>query len=172
MADEIETKIANALSNRNFSVARLTLQENPPYFSSIVLDETWLMWVASKGELEFCKFLVESGCNVNARGTALFRDSTALNSAIDGGHIEVVRYLLEQGADPNMGRALFGAIGNKQGNGLEICKLLVKHGVDVNQKFLMFDDPNNVRTALDFAARKPEFADYLRSVGAKSAREL
>ena len=165
-------QIGDAIFDGNFETAQSILHDNPAYFDHHFVDKTWLMEAAYNGSVEFCKFLLESGCDINARGSNVFRESTALIVAINRGHIEVVRYLLGQGADPNIGRALFGAIGNKQGNGLEICKLLVKHGVDVNQKFLMFDDANNVRTALDFAARKPEFADYLRSVGAKSATEL
>ncbi|MDB5388388.1 MAG: Ankyrin [Planctomycetaceae bacterium] len=87
--------------------------------------------------------------------------------------MEIVRLLLERGADPNLKRTrnTIGALNCKQPElRLPLLKLLVKHGVNVNSVFTVFGDKNNLFTALDWAS--DDCADYLRSVGAKTATEL
>ncbi len=45
---------------------------------------------------DIVKYLIESGCDVNAKG-----DETALHQASEKGNLEVVKILLETGADPH-----------------------------------------------------------------------
>ncbi len=73
-----------------------------------------------------------------------FYNSAPLRNAAGQGHLEVVKYLLDQGADPNLpepiaphGAALRDAIG---GEHWEIVKLLVDHGANVNS---MVDSSGN-----------------------------
>jgi uncharacterized protein len=67
------------------------------------------------------------------------RSGTALVHASGRGHLEVVRLLLERGADPDMpepgnaphGRALYSAV---YGRHFEVAKLLLEHGANPNQE--------------------------------------
>lgn len=53
-----------------------------------------------------------------------------------------------------------------------MVKLLVSHGAQVNKTYPMFGDKNNQKPALDFAARKPNVLELLRSVDGKTAEEI
>lgn len=62
---------------------------------------------ASKGELPKLKELLDAGMNVNEFGlrnyTSFPEPQTALRMAIFGGHWEAAKYLIERGADVNLG---------------------------------------------------------------------
>jgi len=67
------------------------------------------------------------------------RSGTPLVHASGRGHLEIVRLLLERGADPNLpepgnaphGRALYSAV---YGRHFEVAKLLLEHGANPNQE--------------------------------------
>jgi ankyrin repeat protein len=60
---------------------------------------------------------------------------TALHLAAGEGHLEIVKLLLEHGADVNAKTAYETALHLAAGEGhLEIVKLLLEHGADVNAK--------------------------------------
>jgi ankyrin repeat protein len=67
------------------------------------------------------------------------RSGTPLVLAAQRGHLEVVRLLLERGADPNLseegnaphGRALYSAVYDRH---LEVARLLLEHGANPNQE--------------------------------------
>ncbi len=54
-----------------------------------------LYMAASQGHLAVCKLLVVSGALVNAE----FEDSTSLQAAHENGHVQVAKYLLDNGAN-------------------------------------------------------------------------
>jgi hypothetical protein len=113
--------------------------------------------------------LIENGDDLESR----YHKTTALELAVREDNAFFVEFLLTHGADPKIGRPMFCAMSRELVHGLEIAKLLVAHGVDVNQVFQIFDDPNNLKTALDWAGGETtEFGKYLRSVGAKTADEI
>jgi len=91
--------------------------------------------------------------------------------------IDCFKYLLERGVDPNAGlddhriTLMGGSDPPPVPMQLEMLRLLVEHGVDVNFLFTLFGDKDKLFTALDFAT-SDEVKEYLRSVGAKTAAEL
>lgn len=72
------------------------------YVDSVdVTDEqglTGLMWAAGYGQLGSARLLIKWGANVNFRGP---KSETTLHLAAAYGHHDLVKLLLNNGADPN-----------------------------------------------------------------------
>ena len=109
--------------------------------------EEALMYASWNGNLEMVKLFLNSE-NINA----------ALPDAVF--HIEIVKFLLESGADVNADYALINA--SKKGI-TEVVKLLLEKGADVNKK------TNEGHTALYYATQKgyTGIVKLLESAGAK-----
>ena len=135
------------------------------------LGQTLLFSAAKHERFDICKLFVNAGIDVNALDTRN-ATSTALESACRSGNIEIVTLFLESGANPNLARTCFSAINSRKPTAAKIIELMIKHGLDVNQVFLMFDDPNKRRTALDFAGSNKEVVAVLKKHGAKKAAEI
>ena len=110
--------------------------------------------------------------------------NSILWSAISEGHLDMVNYLLEHGADPNKSNInlqlsiilevetyLFelevGRLENDSIPSVIQTELLIKHGADINFIY-------NKETPLDTAIRikHPEAEKLLKSLGAKTSKEL
>lgn len=112
------------------------------------------------GQVEVTKYLHAKGVDVNAAATN-GSGYNALTGAVTSGHTEIVKWLLENGADPNYRYANnYSPLLNAAANGhLEILKLLIAHGADLHAK------TNDGKTALAFAEERKHgaVADYLRA---------
>jgi len=123
---------------------------------------TPLMWASRHGKLKIVKFLVEQyQLPLNVQN---FDGETALSCAVVEVRCEIVKFLIERGADLNLGNIrsesplhLAVVVGN-----LEIAKLIVEEGAQVDAE----DDCGD--TPLHFAVRedKCEMVEFLLSVGA------
>jgi ankyrin repeat protein len=112
-------------------------------------DVEALYQAAGEGKSAEVVSLLESGVNVNDRTSS---GSYALNAAAVENEVDVIRVLLDRGADPN--------VQNSQGDTPLICatkyaggkaatlELLVKGGTDLGMK------DNKGNTALDYAKAK------------------
>lgn len=148
---------------------------------------TALKYASDEGRLEIVKYLVENGASVDAEVLTITKNleifeylleqgnlninsvgylgMTALSSAsIEYGNLEMIKYLLEKGADINVknedgSTALMTA--SMYGN-LEIIKYLIENGADINAK------DNDDSTALIYASKwgNLETVEYLVKNGA------
>jgi uncharacterized protein len=127
-----------------------------------------LLTSASDGDLRILKALIATGVDVNAyREKGVWKENgrTVLIIAIHEGHLEIVRKLLESGANPNLidedsgTTPLISAI---RGQYTDIVSLLLQVGADVNAK------DSNGNTALKIAKEKgsTEIVQLLLKVGA------
>ena len=96
-----ERRLWRAMAERDLAgvievLDRGTYPETTRYTNELV---TPLMCAARLGWEEMVQGLVEHGARVNFRGEG---GGTALSAAAYHGHVEVARYLLSCGADPNM----------------------------------------------------------------------
>lgn len=146
-----------------------------------------LLAAARKGDAAAVKQLLDQGANVNSKNRY---GSTALFFACDRGHFDVVKLLVERGADMNVkdtfynATALSWAMSKKHEN---IVNLLVEKGVDVTdalQMTVQSNDQKLFRTILDRGtlnkrmldeallvaqvSKRDEMAKTLESLGAKS----
>jgi ankyrin repeat protein len=73
--------------------------------------------------------LIQMGYSVNCRSDNSSR-FTAIEKAVNAEQLHALRYLLERGADPNLGKPLLFAVLESNQKSLEIVKILESFGVD------------------------------------------
>ncbi len=145
-------------------------------------------WAAAReGDLATIKKLAAGGVDIN---TGSQYGATALSFAADKGHIEVVRFLLESGADPNKSDTFYQAspmTWASENDHLEVAVLLVEHGAegsggllakvaaagrkDLVEKLIKTGklEPGDLARAMAVTAEKqPEVAALLKEAGAKA----
>ena len=100
---------------------------------NIYSQESELSSKASAGDIDAVKALVESGVNIDVQGKTY--GYTPLLSACEHNYIDMVRYLLSKGADPNI-RAKDGstAIIRAAGNAPDAVELLLSAGADIDAR--------------------------------------
>ena len=95
-----------------------------------------LVNACDRGDLEevkklvFAKVPLSMQCEFGSFGIR----SRPLRRACYNGHIEVVEFLLNNGADPNVDNVLYMVCSCSGNNRLFIVQLLLKHGADVNSR--------------------------------------
>ena len=130
------------------------------HYSSTVTP-TLLCPAACSGSYKVASHLIKLGIDVNKTDPKGL--SSALQFAISYDHTRMVAMLLKHGADPNICRPVFRAIrSDDESTGIEIIKMLIKHGLDLQKTYLHFGDP---MTAVEFAEQwgKHQVAEYLRN---------
>ncbi|CAG2172454.1 unnamed protein product, partial [Oppiella nova] len=107
------------------------------------------LWCAAvAGKLAVVKCLVKHGANVNSVSDT---GSTPVRSACFMTHLDIVTYLVDNGADilkPNYngGTCLINSV-----QSVPLCEFLLKHGADVNAQDIQF------KTALHYAIQEHRF---------------
>jgi hypothetical protein len=160
----LRRQIGGAIAESNVEAVRDLLVQHPHLLHQKGgLGATWLHDAAAFGSVNVVEALLALGIDVNA-GVS----QTPLGSCIHRGYLDVARALLDVGGSPNAGRLLIDAINAKQNN-LELVKLLVEHGADVNRCWRFGDEEKGpLFNALSWAMNKgrTDIADYLRAHGA------
>jgi len=115
-----------------------------------------MMLAALKGQLDIVQRLRAAGATLDPSGW------TPLIYAATGGHVPVVRYLLDQGADinaasPNGTTALMMAIREHR---LEVAELLLRRGADVSRR----NDAGLTALAYAEQGNETELAQWVRAV--------
>jgi len=123
---------------------------------------------AHKGDIEKIKEFVKNRIDVNANNPRQV-GNTALIEASKGGHLEVVEYLVDNGADVNVESehgwtALL--VASLDGH-IEVIKYLVEKGADINHQERVY-----YNTALQLASQmgRIEIVEYLIRNGADTSK--
>ena len=171
--DSAEREILDAIMDGDFPLQKSLFEKYPEMILWNNRIENWVCTAAMAKKPEIIRWLLDNGVDVNwcpkDAATALVLAIFACDD--DEKMFETVEYLLTRGANPNLGRPLISALNcHRDTLKLPLLKLLVKYGANVNRMYDLNGDPNNLFSALDWASGK--CADYLKSVGAKTAVEL
>jgi hypothetical protein len=164
MSDAKRTQVFHAIRARDVQTVHRILSEHPEIRDAPAVMNTWLEQAAKAGSTEMVQALLSLGFPINA--VAGIEESTALTCAVDAGDVEMVRYLLDRGADPNLDRPLIAAISLRdEAIGLQIAQILVRAGADVNTQFPWFGDARRGYTPLAWAEAndRGDIAAYLRT---------
>ncbi len=103
-------------------------------------SETWLAQAVQKNcSLNVLEKLVSAGCQPNGYLESP-KESRPLEIAVSNDRIDVVKWLLGQGADPNIGRPIIAAVHYQKSptTQLALLALLLDSGADVNRTFPLF----------------------------------
>jgi ankyrin repeat protein len=130
------TPLSLACTNRNAALVERLLKAGADPNTAIATGETPIMTCAGTGTLDAVRALIAAGANVKAKEPA--QNQTALMWAIAEHHPEVVRVLIERGADLHARtRQGFTALHFAAREGeLETARLLLDAGMDVNVRSL------------------------------------
>ena len=128
---------------------------------------SWLNRAASLGSVSAIEVLLRAGSDIEA-GADTCASGPPLEFAVDGAHLEAAKYLISKGANPLHERLLIGAINAKQ-NSLDLVRLLVEHGADINREYTWGGDDGSLISAVTWAQLmgRQDVVDYLISKGGK-----
>src|SRR5262245_15168608 len=156
-----------AVTEGDVNEVRRILAEHPEELTDYPgVASSWLHYAAREGKPTVIDAFLAAGLDVNWGRRN--EGDTPLVDAVSKGELETARYLLSLGANPNLGRGLIGAI-NAKSHSLELVKLLVEHGADVNRWWRFGDEERGpIFNALSWATdnEREDIAQYLRSKGA------
>ncbi|MCA9179103.1 MAG: ankyrin repeat domain-containing protein [Planctomycetales bacterium] len=159
--------VSAAVRKDELETLQALLQQHPElrdYHS--VTTPSWLCTAASTGSMRVAQWLIATGMAVNT--TDEKGHSCALTFAISNDDMEMVHLLIDNGADPNLCRALFRAIRrDNETLGLAIAEMLVAHGADATKKynFAGIDEVD----AIEFAQlrEKPRIHAFLKAASGR-----
>jgi len=116
------TSLTYASSNKN--IAMIKLLEKNGAGKEDLSDKAYLFKAVAKGGLAKVKSLINAGMDVNTRDNY---GMIALVNASRNGHTEIVKFLIDNGADKSYFEDALIATSN-----IDIVKLLIDYGVDIN----------------------------------------
>lgn len=173
--------VGRALERNDVAGAKQLMHAHSDELSCMTPFGTWLHYVAGQGNLETTKFLVEFGLDVNAPDHREGR--LAIDAAASNGHVDVVRYLLDQGSrldtSSEVRNPLFGAI---MGRSPEVARLLLERGIDASVRygpksaiaFALWQNQHEIARIIAFHLANGDNAEIerlLRSEGGVASRQ-
>ncbi|MGG0412336.1 ankyrin repeat domain-containing protein [Peribacillus simplex] len=151
--------IRNAIKLGNINEVKRLIGDNPESLHTMTPFGTWLHVAAKKGGI--VEYLIHKGIDVNTKGDIF--DASPLRVAAGAGHLEIVKYLIEAGAELDVSLAkrnlLFGAI---YGGHKEVVEFLVEKGIDISIRYTGESIKN--MDAYEYAREfgQTEIAEYLK----------
>ncbi len=152
----------------------LELVNQNPFVATYRLDNRGrlLTLMAAAGFVQTCKRLLELGGELQK----IEGDESPLSEAVRVGHYDVANLLLEYGSNPNDDRVLITASFSSGHMNFDqrvaMVQLLIRYGARINDLYPMFGDKSKLRAVLDFVPESFPMFEYLRSLGAKTAKEV
>ena len=150
-----------AVSSQQYEIAEMIFQSMDSIFKPKLLEFQQLLQKACfTGDLQMLDYIIEKGADLDQNTTEHFRE-TPLTLAISKHHFELVKRLLDAGADPNFRNGV-------ELTPLEICALRSKeHKIDIGVLLLkngadMLVKNKNKRTILSTYDFEKDFATTIK----------
>ncbi|HEX7450329.1 MAG TPA: suppressor of fused domain protein [Pirellulales bacterium] len=155
-----------ALYQADVPAMRQYAAEEPHLFEKLRIRKERIVHDAAKhNSPEAVRALIELGADINEQDANGY---TGLVWAVTYERAEVARTLLELGADPNLGCPVFSVASSQHlEDRVAMAKLLVEHGADINQPFLVEHLPPRTVLSEAIGRRHMALVDFLKSCGAK-----
>ncbi|MBW4056849.1 MAG: hypothetical protein HIU83_15920 [Proteobacteria bacterium] len=184
----LETSMYEAVEHNDIEAVRKYYTEEPGYLDATGDGGyTILMDAAKNGRLEIVQCLVDLGATINADCEIIDHYSdqrgTAISFAFENFHHDVVKYLIQKGADtetayyyredeetpysePSVHRTCFMYAMDR--SEMELLELMLQHGFNINGYNALLSDNNEETTPLFYAIAeiKPEMVKWLLDHGA------
>ncbi len=170
LTHEVKLDASLSFSAGDFEAFKAKLAATPALLDEPFGSGNWLHSAARSGNVEITEWLIEQGQDVNEL-ERIAPHSPPLVFALTREYLEVARVLLENGADPNVDRAVIAPLTCNGGKGkrqLEAIKLLDEFGVDLDEQF-MNEFSNTLINAYSVARgnKLHDVVKYLESRGCK-----
>ncbi|XP_069700269.1 26S proteasome non-ATPase regulatory subunit 10-like [Periplaneta americana] len=139
-------RLFEAATYGNMTVARCLISAGINASGSVAGGFTPIQAAAAHGHLDMCRFLIESGANVNTYDS--LAGLSPLLAAAGKNYLDIATLLLDAGANVNAKNKFNKTplhIAAQKGH-LEICRLLIERGAEVNTR------DRDLNTALHIAA--------------------
>lgn len=156
-----ELELHDAAAVGKLDIVKRIVESDPARAKSFSPDGFPVVALAAVfGHFDVVRYLTDRGADINASATN-GSGYNALTGAVASGHAEIVKWLLQNAANPNHRYgAGYSPLLTAAANGhLEIVKLLLAHGTDFHAI------TNDGRSALTLATERnhPTVVDFLRS---------
>lgn len=137
--EDIDKAFLDAANNNSLYDAQ-TLLYKGANIDAFDPDNDWtaLAYFSFRGNLEAVKWLVGAGADIKAQSTR-FKRTTALTEAAEQGHLDIVKFLLENGAFVDArdlyGRTILSATCHGfQSSNADVLRHLIENKADINAK--------------------------------------
>ena len=160
--------IADAIGVEDIGQIKLFFQENPEQVDvhTFMGGQTWLGYAAQKGALASVRALIDCGFGID---TLDRNGATPLNSAAAHGNLEVVQYLVGQGAkldfSSTAANPLFGSV---LGKSHDVAQVLLDAGIDATKTYSTSRVSNMTAVAFALMWGQTEIANTIAVFVAKA----
>lgn len=163
-ADNVNA-FCKAVYNSDIKAIRKYHSKVPDLWRKLYEGHDWIISEATRESTpETIRVLVELGADINEQDS---NGWTGLCWAITRDRYDVVQALLECGANPDLHCAIFHIADSEVHDPIGMAELLLKHGADINQLFIVEGLPPRNVLSEAIAIKNKELIKYLKSHGAK-----
>lgn len=174
--ENICLQVDEAFEDRDAETFEKLLAKHPECLRRKDGSDKWMWKAASRNQLPLINALLEVGIGINETNhppdNQFFEpEGVAIQQAAQKGHLELVRWLLDHGAEINFEfkgqKRCWPLVGAATQGHFEVVKLLVERGADIHG---CYNNVNAVTQAETYG--QFEIRDYLLSLGAKDIRDI